>query len=261
MPFASNRGVKIHYEVEGKGSPLVLQHGFTGNIQEWRDLGYVEALKSSHKLILIDARGHGGSDKPVGSDDYSGKLMAEDVVAVLDDAQVKAAAYLGYSMGGWIGYNLIRYHTDRFTHFIIGGMTPYPFKIEKMQIGMFLRGLLQAGLEGGSKASIDWVENLEGAPMAEYRRKGYYEMNFPSLSSLFEAMVRGFAAGTPLNPTKTPCLIFAGELDEFHAGAKRASQELPNAKFISLSGIDHIQAFSEVDTVVANATRLFNGKG
>ncbi|MBN2335413.1 alpha/beta hydrolase [Candidatus Bathyarchaeota archaeon] len=198
MSFASNRGVKIHYEVEGKGTPFVLQHGFTGNIEEWHDLGYVKALKSCHKLILVDARGHGGSDKPVRPDGYSGKLMAEDAVVVLDDAGVEAAAYLGYSMGGWIGFNLIRYHPDRFTHFVIGGMNPYPFRIEDMEIGRFLKGLLRAGLEGGPEASIDWVEALEGAPMAEYRRKGYYEMHFLSLSSLFEAMTKGFAAGTPL---------------------------------------------------------------
>lgn len=70
--------------------------------------------------MLIDARGHGGSDKPLSSASYSGKLMAEDVVAVLDDAGIKEAGYLGYSMGAWIGFNLIRYHPDRFSHFILG---------------------------------------------------------------------------------------------------------------------------------------------
>jgi len=38
MPLTSNRDVRIHYEVEGKGHPLVLQHGFSDNIQEWYDL-------------------------------------------------------------------------------------------------------------------------------------------------------------------------------------------------------------------------------
>jgi pimeloyl-ACP methyl ester carboxylesterase len=43
---------------------LVLQHGFTDSLETWYDLGYVEALKPQYRLILIDARGHGASDKP-----------------------------------------------------------------------------------------------------------------------------------------------------------------------------------------------------
>jgi pimeloyl-ACP methyl ester carboxylesterase len=39
MPFANNQGVRIHYEVEGKGPPLVLQHGFSDSVQTWYDLG------------------------------------------------------------------------------------------------------------------------------------------------------------------------------------------------------------------------------
>ncbi|MCH7787371.1 MAG: alpha/beta fold hydrolase, partial [Chloroflexi bacterium] len=63
MPYADNNGVKIHYEVEGEGPPLVLQHGFTRSLQGWRDNGYVTALKDDYKLIMVDSRGHGASDK------------------------------------------------------------------------------------------------------------------------------------------------------------------------------------------------------
>jgi pimeloyl-ACP methyl ester carboxylesterase len=64
MPYSVNQGVRIHYRTEGEGQPLVLQHGFTDSLGTWYGLGYVEALKPHHRLILIDARGHGGSDKP-----------------------------------------------------------------------------------------------------------------------------------------------------------------------------------------------------
>jgi pimeloyl-ACP methyl ester carboxylesterase len=182
--------------------------------------------------------------------------MAEDVVAVLDDAGIKEASYFGYSMGAWIGYNLIRYHPDRFTHFILGGMSPYPFKIEESPIFSFLRGLLKAGREGGPTASIAWVENLEGALIVEYRRKGYYEMNFFSLTQLYEAMSREMAIGTPFDSFKTPCLIIAGEYDEFHEGADGVLEALPNAEFVSLPGLDHIQAFRETSTMVALVTKF-----
>jgi pimeloyl-ACP methyl ester carboxylesterase len=43
--------------------PLVLQDGFTESIGDWFECGYVDALKSDYRLILIDARGQGGSDR------------------------------------------------------------------------------------------------------------------------------------------------------------------------------------------------------
>jgi pimeloyl-ACP methyl ester carboxylesterase len=64
MPYATNHGVRIHYEVEGEGPALVLQHGGIDCVETWYELGYVDALKAAYQLILIDARGHGASEKP-----------------------------------------------------------------------------------------------------------------------------------------------------------------------------------------------------
>lgn len=63
MPYANNQGVQIYYQVTGNGSPLVLQHGFSASIADWYIFGYVEKLHNNHRLILVDARGHGASDK------------------------------------------------------------------------------------------------------------------------------------------------------------------------------------------------------
>jgi pimeloyl-ACP methyl ester carboxylesterase len=64
MPNATNVGIRIHYEVVGSGPPLVLHHGSFASGADWRDLGYADVLKHENQLILIDARGHGASDKP-----------------------------------------------------------------------------------------------------------------------------------------------------------------------------------------------------
>ena len=105
MPYADNQGVRIHYEVEGNGPPLVLQHGFTDSLQTWYDLGYVEALKAGHRLILIDARGHGASDKPHEPKAYRSERNAANVVAVLQELEIPHAHFFGYSMGGWIAFD------------------------------------------------------------------------------------------------------------------------------------------------------------
>lgn len=101
MPYATNQGLRIHYRVEGRGPALVLQHGFRWNLEGWSRYGYVDPRRSRHRLILVDARGHGASDKPYDSEAYALSLRAGDVVAVLDALDVRRAHFWGYSMGAW----------------------------------------------------------------------------------------------------------------------------------------------------------------
>ena len=93
MPYADNGNVRIHYQVEGEGPALVLQHGFTESAVDWYEAGYVDALRSDYRLILIDARGHGASDKPHDPDAYELNRRVADIVAVLDALAIERAAF------------------------------------------------------------------------------------------------------------------------------------------------------------------------
>jgi pimeloyl-ACP methyl ester carboxylesterase len=130
MPFATNAGIRIHYEVEGSGQPLVLHHGSFASGAHWRDLGYVDALKHDNLLILLDARGHGASDKPHDPAAYDLALRASDVISVLDDLKIERANFFGYSTGGWIGFGLARYAPSRFRSLILGGAHPYAESVQ-----------------------------------------------------------------------------------------------------------------------------------
>jgi pimeloyl-ACP methyl ester carboxylesterase len=55
MAFADHQGVRIYYEVEGQGPPILLAHGLTGDTTFWRNYGYVEPLKGEYRLILYEA--------------------------------------------------------------------------------------------------------------------------------------------------------------------------------------------------------------
>ena len=125
MPFATNQGVRIHYRVEGEGPALVLQHGITWNMEGWARYGYVDALRPHYRLILVDARGHGGSDKPHEASAYELSLHVGDIVAVLDALDIPVAHFWGYSMGGWFGFGFAKYAPERARGLIIGGAHPY----------------------------------------------------------------------------------------------------------------------------------------
>jgi pimeloyl-ACP methyl ester carboxylesterase len=139
MLYADNRGIRIHYRVEGEGPPLILQHGFTQSIDDWYDFGYVDALKRDYRLILLDARGHGQSDKPHDPSAYRLNKRVADVTSVAD-AGVAKAHFWGYSMGGWIGFGMAKYAPGRVDCLVIGGAHPYAR--DESQVREFLRAHL-----------------------------------------------------------------------------------------------------------------------
>jgi pimeloyl-ACP methyl ester carboxylesterase len=94
--FAKFGTNKVHYVVEGKGKQtIVLIHCWSGNLGFWRD--QVPALADLARLVVIDLPGHGQSDKPHTA--YTMDFFAEAVLAVMQDAHVRKATFIGHSMG------------------------------------------------------------------------------------------------------------------------------------------------------------------
>lgn len=112
MPFTVGAdGARIHYEVAGRadGEPLLLIQGLGADLKGWAAQRY--ALGRQFRLVLVDNRGAGGSDKPEGP--YDLEVMAADAVAVLDAEGIDAAHVMGASMGGVIAQILAVRHPDR----------------------------------------------------------------------------------------------------------------------------------------------------
>jgi len=113
MPTTERSGMAIHYNVEGTGPPLVLLHGGYTSSELWRLRGWVESLREERRLILIDLRGHGQSDKPHDPAAYRISLLASDVLAVLDDLGIASAAVCGFSLGAVAALRLAASQPDR----------------------------------------------------------------------------------------------------------------------------------------------------
>ncbi|MEW4372479.1 alpha/beta fold hydrolase [Paenibacillus kandeliae] len=99
----------LHYTDSGKGTPVVLLHGFFGSSAYWDEV--VPLLNSHVRCIVPDLRGHGRSLAPEGS--YRIEQMAEDIIALLDHLELDQAVVLGHSMGGYIALALAEQHSDR----------------------------------------------------------------------------------------------------------------------------------------------------
>lgn len=236
MSFVSNDGIRIHYEVEGNGPPLVLQHGLSDSIESWYEFGYVERLKDEFQLIMIEERGHGESDKPHDSAAYNLKLMASDVLAVLDRLKLARVYYCGYSLGCRIGFKIAKHAPERIHAFIMGGYHPY------FSSTAFFRNIFKDGLDA-------WLEVIEATagPLTPSNRERL-------LNNDIEAMRAIVAHDRPdiseVLPTMTmPCRLFAGSEDDRYENVKRAASELSNGDFFPLFGLNHFQVTLRGDLV------------
>ena len=244
MPYADNHGVKIHYEVEGAGPPLLLQHGFTSSLESWYRNGYVEALRGQYRLILVDARGHGASDKPHDLAAYTYELRASDDVAVLDALDVPRAHFFGYSMGGRIGFVLAQNALQRFTSFIIGGSGPFA-RVPGSNVNRYVVPFQQ-----GMSSYVAQREQQEG-PMPDWQKTMILANDPQALIAAALASEKDPGREGTLGSLSVPCLLFAGDADAgAYEDAKRAAALIPNATFVSFPGLNHGQTNRRSDLVL-----------
>lgn len=250
MPYVDSGGVHIHYETEGEGPPLVLQHWSLATLDSWYDLGFVSALRDDYQLILLDARGHGASDKPHDPDAYALSKRVGDIVAVLDDLGIAKAHFFGYSMGGWIGFGMANYAPERLRSLVIGGQHPYARDMAEM------RETVRYAIENGPAAFVAlWGD--EPRTLAPETRKRMHER---MLTWDYEALVAAAQDRDSLEdvlPTmRMACLLYAGDEDEAHELAKQCAAQIAHATFVSLPGLDHNETLMRCDEVVPHVKKF-----
>ncbi len=116
--------MKLHTQISGKGQPIVILHGFLGMGDNWKTLSkaYVEA---GYEVHLLDLRNHGKSPH---HQDFSYKIMAEDVNTYFKDKSLKNAILIGHSMGGKVAMFFACQYPDLLSHLIVVDIAPRYYK-------------------------------------------------------------------------------------------------------------------------------------
>ena len=118
--LAQTDGAQLHYEIAGKGDPVLLIMGLgMASTAWWRT---VPVLAKRLRVITFDNRGAGRSDAPRGP--YTLRQLAADAVAVLDAAGEERAHVYGFSLGGMIAQELALRHPERVSKLVLGATTP-----------------------------------------------------------------------------------------------------------------------------------------
>ena len=246
MPYATREGVRLHYEVEGHGPPLVLQHGLGGSAEVWRQLGYAAALRDNYQVIMLDARGHGSSDKPHDRAAYGLRSHVADVLAILEALQLSKAHFLGYSMGGLIGFGLAKYAPERVESLVIGGAHPYA---DQSYVEAF------GPLDGDDpEAFLTAFESCVEEPIPQEFRPRILANDLRALTAA-AAQPRP-ALDDVLPAMRMPCLLFVGEADGRRAAVEKCAKQIAHATLVTLQGLGHLGTFVRSDVVLPHVVRF-----
>jgi pimeloyl-ACP methyl ester carboxylesterase len=239
MPYADHDGVRISYEVLGNGSgpPVLLHHGFTADRREWHEFGYVDALGADYRLLLLDARGHGKSDKPHEPAAYAMDRRARDVLAVLDAAGVEQVHYLGFSMGGRIGFDTARRAPERLRSLMIGAAHPYaaptsPASTQPLREGMaawLARLRLPSAVATPAFMERELANDVEALIAATVDRPGLEDV-LPRLTM--------------------PVLAWVGQQDGTCVRVRQWVTQVPHATLVELPDLDHVASLYRSDLVL-----------
>lgn len=246
-----SHGVQINYVDQGTGDPVVLVHGFTMSLDPaWKAPGIVAALdRAGYRVIALDCRGHGASDKPHDPQQY-GLEMASDMVRLLDHLNIERAHVVGYSMGGLITNKVRAMHPDRLLTATLGGAGwsgentdeagTISFRevaegLDNNDLGPLVRSLLPPG---APEPTADQLAATNAALLGRNDARA------------LAAVVRGFPAlaevsADNLRANRVPTLALIGDRDPLIEDVERLAGVMANLTVVEIPGATHGTAFSE----------------
>ena len=225
MPYSVRNAVKIYYEVSGEGFPLVMVHA---NPFDRRMFIYqVAHFSTFFKVINIDLRGYGYSDKPVVPITMTD--LCEDVMAVCRQESAQDALFLGVSVGGVMGLQLGLDHQELFKALILVGCSSMPGDRYQSRID----GYLKEGIAGfhikhlTDLVSKDFAESKRGRYLLGLHTEMDAKLSAPAIAEIFHALQnRDLTARLP--ELKMPVLIIQRRVRQL--AQAQQGDEYPNRR-------------------------------
>lgn len=218
--LASFDGVKIYFEVAGSGYPVVLVHGFTGSSESWKKgVLYNDLLASGYKVITVDLRGGGRSDKPHSLKSYQHDAEAKDIMQVVKHLGIKSYFAVGYSRGSIIVSRLI-VNDRRLKRAVLGGMGD-----DFMDPNWPRRVRFYKALTGEEPA-----EDL--MPMI----KRIEESGLDRIALACQQGAQPSTSAVEFSKVKKPVLVICGDQDSDNGSASALAKFIPGSTYLVVPG-------------------------
>ena len=217
--FTSFDGTKIYYEVKGKGESVLLVHGFISTSESWtRSPLYADLISAGYKVIILDQRGNGKSDKPHDVKAYANDAEAKDIMALMKHLKIKKYSAVGYSRGSIITSRLLVLDKN-IKAAVIGGMGAAFTNPIWPRRDMFYRALMGEPVE-------------ELASMVKYVK----ESGRDQLALAYLQKEQPTTTEKELKKIKIPVLVICGDQDEDNGSSKELAALIPRSNYVRIPG-------------------------
>lgn len=245
MPYVhTSDGLRIRYDVRGprRGDPVLLVQGLGTDSRGW--LLQRRALAKRHRVVTLDNRGVGRSDKPL--DGYDLERMALDCVEVLDAVGVDRAHVMGASMGGVIAQIMAVRHPGRVQSLVLActACRHHPWRVELLQEWAAMAR--ERGMRAWANEHLRWIVG----PRSLRRFGAAFGLAAPVFMSApahaFAGQIDAILAvddqvRVELAAVRVPTLVVVGSQDTLtpQADAEELAELIPGAKLAVIRGGAH----------------------
>jgi pimeloyl-ACP methyl ester carboxylesterase len=225
--YLDNGHGRIAYKTSGSGDLVILAHGFASDDYQWELMGLVDELDDRYQVVTYDARGHGDSYKPAGTDNY-GLGLVEDVAALMDELGAEKAHIVGHSMGAMTGLKFATLYPERTLSVVSSGM---------------------GWLDGGDYTQKAFARP-DGSAYTEARKDCFMslaELSFPE---------------DEMKALSIPFAVVIGTADEYYENTTAPLIAVrPDIEIISAEGRGHVDLlwWSELNPTIVNLLDQFSG--
>lgn len=250
MPELSVNGTRIAYEVHGAGEPLVLVHGWSGSRGVWKL--QLPAFARRYRVIAVDLRGHGDSDKPRGDQHYSIPICAGDLNGLLDGLGIDRAVFMGQSMGTLVCQQLCLAHPERVTALVLAGAlsgSPPAGGIVGPWVERIIEEIQAKGFETYLRTIVPFWFSPGFDPSLIRAATADCFKTAPHAAMAFCKAVSGFSLRDRLPEIKAPTLLIVGDQDGRTPlqESEYMNRHIPEAWLRVIKGAGHMANVEKTD--------------
>lgn len=245
MPYSTVTGPRIYYETYGEGRPLVFVHANPFDHRLWTF--QISRFSAYNKVIAVDIRGYGRSDKPV--TEFSLADMMDDVLGVCQQEGVGRAIFCGCSVGSGIALLTTIEHPEMVdAAILVGGNARGSTNVQKRvnsftetaDLGKFLRGYL------GELVAPGFLDTPIGKWVLKTFTENAGTLSAHSIAQIHRARGNCDMSGR-LAEIKTPVLVVNGAHDNSLEAGTRTAAMIPGCRHVVLPGTGHACCIEDPD--------------
>lgn len=239
MASFTSGGLSIAYDdvLPEAEKTCFLVHGFaTNRLENWRRLGWYGAFeRKGYRVVALDLRGHGESDKPHDPAAYAREALLGDIIGLMDHLKLGRVDLMGYSMGARLALQTALSHPDRVANLIVGGVggrmfePPDPAKAPTMTMAEAMQAADPETIKDPTMKGFRLFAEQQGEDRL-------------ALAAFTQGRMGGGFEKDDLAALAMPTLVVAGSRDQMAGDPQGLADLIPGAKSVVLPGCDHFSA-------------------